>query len=191
MNILVLGGSLTPDVPAGESFAERVAQRLADAQAAPVVIDLAAPGGGTNVLHRLRRLPLRLADYDLILLSLGTAQRPDTWRGRFNRMWQLGAQTRQLFALLAAHRQRVLVLGPTPCLPPVSNGFQRWASYVLGVLCRRCAFRLVDGFRALPRQAFVFAPDGQTLNKFGHHYLALGIIEFLSQRTVGSESVVN
>gem|GEM_PF-6816364 len=58
------------------------------------------------------------------------------------------------------------------------------------MLCRRYAFRLVDGFGALPRQEFMFAPDGQTLNRLGHHYLALGLIDVLDQEAVGTAAVV-
>ncbi len=189
MTILVLGGYLTPHLPEGESFPERAAQFLADAHAAPVILDFTAPGCVADTLHLLRRPPVRLADYDLILLPLGTVQPPDHWLGGFRRVWHLRGLARQLFGLLAAHRQRVLVIGPTPCLPVVANGFRRWAGYSLAALCRRHAFRVVDGFGAVPRREFVFAPDGQTLNNLGHHYLALGLIDALNREAVGSEAV--
>jgi len=36
----------------------------------------------------------------------------------------------------------------------------------------------------------MFAPDGQTLNRLGHHYLALGLIDVLDQEAVGTAAVV-
>lgn len=182
MTILMLDAGLTPDVPQGESFAERVAQYLADVHQAPVVLDLATPGCGADVLHGSYRPPLHLADYDLILLTPGIIQRTGSWLGGIRQVRQLGAQTRQLLNLLRPHRERVLVLGPTPCLPLLVNGFRRWANQVLAAICRRHAVQLVSGFEALPRQEFLFKPGGLELNHLGHHYLALSLIDCLNQR---------